>query len=55
VSPETLQLRRAATQLASAPDVDAEKIAEIRQAIADGRLPLDLDALSKAVLDLHRP
>lgn len=54
VSPETLQLRRAAAQLASAPDVDAGKVDEIRQAIADGRLPLDLDALSRAVLELHR-
>jgi negative regulator of flagellin synthesis FlgM len=31
-----------------------EKVNQIRQAISEGRLELDMDALSQAILDMHR-
>lgn len=40
--------------LAQTSEVDMDKVSALRQAIADGQLPLDLDALSAAIVDLHR-
>lgn len=52
---ETLQeLNQNQALLANTPEVDLDKVARLRQAIAEGRLPLDLDALSNVILDLHR-
>ncbi|WP_417604464.1 flagellar biosynthesis anti-sigma factor FlgM [Oceanimonas baumannii] len=53
-SPELGMLQQARDKLGAMPDVDLEKVARLRQAIANNELPLDLDALSQAVLELHR-
>lgn len=45
---------QARVELASTSDVDMEKVNQIRQAISEGRLELDMDALSQAILDMHR-
>ncbi|WP_421201452.1 flagellar biosynthesis anti-sigma factor FlgM [Aeromonas enteropelogenes] len=45
---------QARAQLATTSDVDMDKVNQIRQAIRDGKLELDMDALSKAILDMHR-
>ncbi|MGL4205331.1 MAG: flagellar biosynthesis anti-sigma factor FlgM [Aeromonadaceae bacterium] len=34
--------------------MDMQKVEQIRAAIAEGRLELDLDALSQAIVELHR-
>ena len=55
ISQEAQRLAQARQQLADTPDVDLDKIEQIRNAIAEGNLPLDLDALAKAVVEMHRP
>lgn len=55
ISQETQRLNQARRQLADTPDVDLDKVEQIRNAIAEGNLPLDLDALAKAVVEMHRP
>lgn len=47
-------VNQARSQLATTSDVDMEKVNQIRQAISDGKLELDMDALSQAILDMHR-
>lgn len=54
LSAEVQQLQQAHQQLAQLPEVDMDKVAQLRQAIADNRLPLDLDALSHAIMEFHR-
>ena len=39
--------------LRDVPDVDVEKIEQIRQAIKDGSLPMDRDRLAKKMLELQ--
>ncbi|MGP7733792.1 MULTISPECIES: flagellar biosynthesis anti-sigma factor FlgM [Oceanimonas] len=53
-SPELGLLQQAKATLNELPEVDMDKVTRLRQAIANGELPLDLDALSEAVLELHR-
>jgi len=55
ISQEAQRLTEARQQLAATSDVDLDKVEQIRSAIAAGKLPLDLDALSKAVVEMHRP
>lgn len=43
-----------AERLKTSSEVDMDKVGAVRQAIAEGRLPMDLDRLAEAVLDLHR-
>jgi negative regulator of flagellin synthesis FlgM len=47
-------VKQARSQLATTSDVDMEKVNQIRQAISDGKLELDMDALSQAIMDMHR-
>lgn len=41
-------------ELASAPPVNAARVAELKLAIAAGRLPIDPDAIAGAMLKLDR-
>lgn len=54
LSTELGLITAAREQLQALPDVDLDKVAALRQAIADGELPLDMAALSQAVIELHR-
>lgn len=54
LSGQVKELSQSKEMLANLPDVDMDKVAAIRQAIADGQLALDTDALSSAILDMHR-
>lgn len=47
-------LAQVAGRLAAASEVDLAKVGAVRDAIAAGRLTLDMDRLADAVLDLHR-
>lgn len=40
-------------QLDSADDVDWDKVSEIKNALAQGSLSIDLDALSQAIVEMH--
>ncbi|MBL1378859.1 flagellar biosynthesis anti-sigma factor FlgM [Zobellella iuensis] len=53
LSRELKMVQQARAQLDALPEVDMEKVAMLRQAIADNALPLDMDALSRAIVDLH--
>ena len=54
LSPELQELNQAKTLLTSASDIDMDKVSAIRPALADGRLPLDMDALGNAIMEMHR-
>ena len=54
LSAELGLVQAARQQLNALPDVDLDKVAALRQAIANGELPLDIAALSQAVIELHR-
>lgn len=54
VSQEARLLEQTAGLLNDTSDIDLAKVAELRTAIAEGKLPLDLDALAEAMLDMHR-
>ena len=54
ISSRTHSINQARAQLASTSDVDMTKVNQIRQAISEGKLELDMDALSQAILDMHR-
>ncbi|MCF3095904.1 flagellar biosynthesis anti-sigma factor FlgM [Aeromonas australiensis] len=54
ISTTAQSVAKARTLLKSTPDVDMNKVNQIRQAISEGRLVLDMDALGQAILDIHR-
>lgn len=54
LSHEVKEMGKARQLLTSTSDVDMQKVEQIRAAIAEGRLELDLDALSQAIVELHR-
>lgn len=54
ISTTAQSVAQARTLLKSTPDVDMNKVNQIRQAISEGRLELDMDALGQAILDIHR-
>ncbi|MGL5813087.1 flagellar biosynthesis anti-sigma factor FlgM [Aeromonas sp.] len=54
ISTRAHSINQARAELASTPDVDMEKVNQIRQAISEGKLELDMDALGQAILDMHR-
>ena len=41
-------------QLAKQPPIDTEAVARIKNAIADGKYPIDIDAVSDALMDAYR-
>ena len=54
MSQEIQELNQAKSLLASTSDVDMDKVAAMKQAIAEGKLPLDMEALGSAILEMHR-
>ncbi|WP_274018847.1 flagellar biosynthesis anti-sigma factor FlgM [Vibrio parahaemolyticus] len=44
---------RAQAEMKSLPDVDMEKVEQVRNALARGELSLDTKALSKAIMQFH--
>lgn len=45
---------KAQTQLAEAPPVDSEAVSRIKDAIARGEYPIDVDLISDALMDAYR-
>ncbi len=41
-------------QLAKQPPIDSEAVSRIKNAIADGRYPIDIEAVSDALMDAYR-
>ena len=54
VSDLAVNLRRIGTELRTGDEVDAAKVAEARQAIAQGRLQIEPDAIAERLLELVR-
>lgn len=52
---EQAALNPAAELASSGPPIDAEKIAAIRAAIAEGRYPIDPRAIAEKMIDLDLP
>ncbi|EJC6860482.1 TPA: flagellar biosynthesis anti-sigma factor FlgM [Vibrio parahaemolyticus] len=49
----TTAIDRAQAEMKSLPDVDMEKVEQVRNALARGELSLDTKALSKAIMQFH--
>ncbi|MDN2652814.1 flagellar biosynthesis anti-sigma factor FlgM [Vibrio parahaemolyticus] len=49
----TAAIDRAQAERKSLPDVDMEKVEQVRNALARGELSLDTKALSKAIMQFH--
>ncbi|HIF5617344.1 flagellar biosynthesis anti-sigma factor FlgM [Vibrio parahaemolyticus] len=49
----TAAIDRAQAEMKSLPDVDMEKVEQVRNALARGELSLDTKALSKAMMQFH--
>ncbi|WP_165312868.1 flagellar biosynthesis anti-sigma factor FlgM [Vibrio ziniensis] len=49
----TAALEKAQSDMASLPDIDMEKVAQVRAALARGELDLDSKALSQAMMQFH--
>ncbi|EJE4554185.1 flagellar biosynthesis anti-sigma factor FlgM [Vibrio parahaemolyticus] len=49
----TAAIDRAQAEIKSLPDVDMEKVEQVRNALARGELSLDTKALSKAIMQFH--
>lgn len=54
LSEESLQVRELQQQLDSIPEVDAEKVAAIKQEIAKGNYPLDPERIAENLLNLEK-
>ncbi len=54
LSEGTLQVRELQQQLESIPDVNAEKVAAIKQEIAKGNYPLDPERIAENLLNLEK-
>lgn len=50
LSPEAQSLSRLQEAVDSAPDVDSDKVAQIKQAIAEGRFEVNAERLAEAIL-----
>lgn len=46
-------LDKAQAQMASLPDIDMAKVEQVRNDLAQGKIPLDTDALAKAVQEFY--
>ena len=49
-----LEVSEKVAQLAKQPPIDTEAVARIKNAIADGKYPIDIDAVSDALMDAYR-
>ncbi|MBE4387618.1 flagellar biosynthesis anti-sigma factor FlgM [Vibrio parahaemolyticus] len=49
----TAAIDRAQAEMKSLPDVDMEKVEQVRNSLARGELSLDTKALSKAIMQFH--
>ncbi|MGG5572671.1 flagellar biosynthesis anti-sigma factor FlgM [Vibrio diazotrophicus] len=49
----TVALEKAQMAMAALSDVDIEKVAQVREALANGKLELDSKALSQAMMQFH--
>ncbi|TNF38749.1 MAG: flagellar biosynthesis anti-sigma factor FlgM [Gammaproteobacteria bacterium] len=54
LSEGSLQVRELQQQLENIPEVDAEKVAAIKQAIAQGNYPLDPERIAENLLNLEK-
>ena len=45
---------KAQTQLAEAPSIDMEAVRRIKDAIARGKYPIDVDRMSEALIEAYR-
>ena len=54
-SAEGTTLNPAAELAASGPPIDAEKVAAVRAAIAEGRYPIDPKAIAEKMIELDLP
>lgn len=54
LSPELGMLQQARQDLDALPEVDMDKVTQLREALARNELVLDMDALSQAIVELHR-
>jgi negative regulator of flagellin synthesis FlgM len=54
ISRDALWLDATQQELATTSDVDMEKVQQLQQSIANGELKLDTQALSEAILEMHR-
>ena len=54
LSEESLQVRELQQQLDSIPEVNAEKVAAIKQEIAKGNYPLDPERIAENLLNLEK-
>lgn len=54
LSEGSLQVRELQQQLESIPEVDAEKVAAIKQEIAKGNYPLDPERIAENLLNLEK-
>ena len=49
-----LEVSDKVAQLSKQPPIDTEAVARIKNAIADGKYPIDIDAVSDALMDAYR-
>lgn len=51
---QSLSLSSLGTQLDAADDVDWDQVNQIKQAISNGELSVDLDSLTQSILEMHQ-
>ena len=51
LSPQAQQIGRLESSIHAAPDVDSDKVAALRQAIADGSYQIDAESIAQRMLD----
>ena len=49
-----LEVSDKVAQLSKKPPIDTDAVARIKNAIADGKYPIDIDAVSDALMDAYR-
>ncbi len=49
-----LEVSDKVAQLAKQPPIDTEAVARIKNAISDGKYPIDIEAVSDALMDAYR-
>ena len=54
IATSTLEVSDKVAQLAKQPPIDSEAVSRIKNAIADGKYPIDIEAVSNALMDAYR-